>query len=90
MDIEARPRASVVRECTTLRRRAEKAADHMLQTVSSARTIARLMTNQLSKAERVRIAAIEAAAPALVEARKLPDWLHTMIRKKIADGPDPS
>jgi hypothetical protein len=43
-------------------------------------TIAR---DQLSKAESVRIAAIEAAAPALVEARRLVERFHAMLRKKI-------
>ena len=49
-------------------------------------TIAR---DQLSKAESVTIAAIEAAAPALVEARRLLERFHTMIRKKITDDLDP-
>ncbi len=48
--------------------------------------IARLMTiarDQL-KAEFVTVAAIEAGAPALTEARKLVEQFQTMIRKKIA------
>jgi transposase len=49
-------------------------------------TIAR---DQLCKAESVIIAAIEAAAPALVEARKLVEQFQTMIRKKIALELDP-
>jgi transposase len=49
-------------------------------------TIAR---DHLSKAESITIAAIEAAAPALVEARRLLEWFHTMIRRKIADDLDP-
>jgi transposase len=82
----------VVSEWTTRRRNAERAVDHMLQKVPSARTIARMMTiarDQLSKAESVTIAAIEAAAPALVEARRLLERFHTMIRKKITDDLDP-
>jgi hypothetical protein len=31
----------------------------------------------------------EAAAPAVVEARRLLEWFHTMIRKKIADNLNP-
>jgi transposase len=49
-------------------------------------TIAR---NQLSKAESVTVAAIEAGAPALTEARKLVEWFQTMIRKKITSDFDP-
>jgi transposase len=41
------------------------------------------------QAESVTIAAIEAAAPALVEARRLLERFHTMIRKKITDDLDP-
>jgi transposase len=82
----------VVSEWTARRRNAERAVGHVLQKVPSARTIARLMTiarDQLSRAESVTIAAIEAAAPALVEARRLLEWFHTMIRKKIADDLNP-
>jgi transposase len=63
----------------------------MLQKVPSARTIARLMTiaRDHLQAESVTIAAIEAAAPALVEARRLLERFHTMIRKKITDDLDP-
>jgi transposase len=82
----------VVGEWTTRRRNADRAADHILQRVPSARTIARMMIiahDQLSKAESVTIAAIEAAAPALVEARKLVERFHAMLRKKIAADLDP-
>lgn len=60
----------VVGEWAARRRRAERVSDQQLQKVSSARTIARLMTtarDQLSKAETITIAAIEAGAPASVE-----------------------
>lgn len=43
----------------------------------------------LSKADTVRIAAIEAGVPMLVEARSLIDSFHSMIRKKIADDLEP-
>jgi hypothetical protein len=65
-------------------RRAEKAASQQLQKVPSAKTIARMMTlarDQLSRAESVTVAAIEASAPALVEAQDLIDCLHAMVRR---------
>jgi transposase len=43
-------------------------------------TIAR---DHLSKADTVTIAAIEAGVPTLVDARKLIDRFHSMIRKRI-------
>jgi transposase len=49
-------------------------------------TIAR---DQLSKAESVTVAAIEAGAPALTEARKLVERFQTMIPKKITLDLDP-
>ena len=49
-------------------------------------TIAR---DQLSKADSVTVAAIEAGAPALTEARKLLERFETMIRKKITLDLDP-
>jgi transposase len=82
----------VVSEWTTRRRYAEQAVDHRLQKVPSARSIARLMTivrDQLSKAESITIAAIEAGAPALGEARKLVERFHAILRKKIAADLDP-
>jgi transposase len=82
----------VVSEWTTRRRHAEKAVDRRLQKVPSARTIARLMTiarDQLRKVESITIAAIEAGAPALVEARKLIERFHAMLRKKIVTDLDP-
>ena len=82
----------VVGEWTTRRRRAERAADQQLQKAPSAKTIARLMTiarDQLNKAESITVAAIEASAPALAEARRLVERFQTMIRKKITLDLDP-
>jgi transposase len=82
----------VVSEWTTRRRRTEKASDQQIQKVPSARTIARLMTtarDHLSKAATVTIAAIEAGVPKLVDARRLIDQFHAMIRKRIASDLDP-
>jgi transposase len=82
----------VVGEWATRRRRAEKASNRQLQRVPSARTIARLMTtarDHLSTADTVTIAAIEAGVPTLVDARKLIDRFHTMIRKRIEDDLGP-
>lgn len=75
----------VVGEWATRRRRAERADPAALSRVPSARTIARLMTigsNHLSKAESVTVAAIEAGAPMLVEARDLVASFQSMIRTK--------
>ena len=44
-------------------------------------TVAR---DHLSKADTVIIAAIEVGVPVLVEARRLMEWFHAMIRKKTA------
>ena len=77
----------VVSEWATRRRCAEKASDQQLQKVPSARTIARLMTtarDQLSNTDTVMIAAIEAGVPMLVDARRLIDQFHAMVRKQIA------
>jgi transposase len=82
----------VVAEWATRRRRAEQASNEQLHKVPSARTIARLMTtarDHLSKADAVTIAAIEAGAPALLDARDLIDRFHAMIRKKIEADLDP-
>jgi hypothetical protein len=60
-----KPLLCAVGEWTTRRQRAEKAADQQLQKAPSAKTIARLMTiarDQLSKAESITVAAIEAGA----------------------------
>lgn len=82
----------VVGEWATRRRRAEKASDQQLQKIPSARTIARLMTtarDHLSKADTITIAAIEAGVPTLVDARKLIDRFHAMIRKRTEADLDP-
>ena len=81
----------IVAEWATRRRRAEQASDR-LRKVPSARTIARSMTvarDHLSKADTVIIAAIEAGIPVLVEARRLMEWFHAMIRKKTAADLEP-
>jgi transposase len=75
----------VVTEWATRRRRADEANLERLKRTPSARTVARLMTtarDDLSRAQTVTVAAIEAAAPALVEAREIVEAFHTMIRKK--------
>ena len=79
----------VVGEWATRTRRAEKADTENLQRIPSARTIARLMTfgrDNLSKADTLTVAAIEAGIPALVEARELIAEFHTMIRHKAVAG----
>ena len=45
--------------------------------------------DHLSKADTVTIAAVEASAPMLVEARGLTDRFHSMIRKKTASDLEP-
>lgn len=82
----------VVGEWATRRRRAEEANLEQLRRTPSARTVARLMTSSrdhLSRAETVTVAAIEAAAPALVEAREIVDAFHTLVRKKTVAALDP-
>jgi len=82
----------VVSEWATRRRHAEGASDQQLHKVPSARTIARLMTmarDQLSKADAVTIAAIEAGVPMLAEARDLIDRFQAMIRRRIVAKLDP-
>jgi len=79
----------VVGEWATRRRRAETQSSEGLRKVPSARTLARLMTmahDNLSKADTVTIAAIEAGVPVLVEARELIDRFQSMIRTKAASG----
>jgi transposase len=81
----------VVTEWATRRRRADEANLERLQRTPSARTIARLMTgarDDLSRAQTVTVAAIEAAAPELVEARDIVDAFHTLIRQKKAAALD--
>jgi transposase len=75
----------VVTEWAIRRRRADEANLERLKRTPSARTVARLMTtarDDLSRAQTVTVAAIEAAAPALVEAREIVEAFHAMIRKK--------
>lgn len=82
----------VVGEWATRRRHAEQASDRQLHKVPSARTIAQLMTtarDHLSKADTVTVAAVEAGAPTLVEARDLAERFHAMIRKKAAPNLGP-
>ena len=78
-------------EWATRRRHADAAyLERMLRTLS-ARTVARLITtarDDLSRAQTVLVAAIEAAAPALVEAREVVDAFHTMVRQKKATALD--
>ena len=81
----------VVTEWATRRRRADEANLERLQRTPSARTVARMMTgarDDLSRAQTVTVAAIEAAAPALVEARDIVDAFHTLIRQKKAAALD--
>lgn len=75
----------VVSEWSTRRRRAERADAAGLQRIPSARTIARMMStgmDNLSKADSVTIATIEAGVPALVEARELVADFHAIIRRR--------
>lgn len=75
----------IVSEWATRRRRAERTDASSLTRTPSARTIARLMTicrDDLTKAETISIAAIEAGVPALVETRELIADFHAMIKTK--------
>jgi hypothetical protein len=81
----------VVGEWATRRRRTEKAADRQFRKVPAAQTIARQMTimrDDLTKADCVTIAAIEATVPALAEAGAFVERFNTMIRRKIATDLD--
>lgn len=82
----------VVTEWAARRRRSETADSGSLNRTPSARTVARLMTvgrDALTKAETVTIAAIEAGAPLLVEARGIIAAFQGMIRKKTLSDLDP-
>ena len=82
----------MVSEWAARRRRADRADAGALARAPSARTIARLMTigrDRLSKAETVTVAAIEAGAPLLVEARDIIGCFQAMIRRKSPDKLDP-
>jgi transposase len=81
----------VVAEWATRRRLTEANPTHRPRKCPSARLIARMMTtgrHQLSAADAVTVATIEAAVPALVAARDLFDRFHAMIRhRNSADLP---
>ena len=82
----------VVGEWAERRRKAEKVDGAVLSRAPSARTVARLMTigrDDLSKSETVTVAAIEAGAPLLVEAREIIAAFQVMIRKKCLADLDP-
>ncbi|MBV9509889.1 MAG: ISL3 family transposase, partial [Caulobacteraceae bacterium] len=75
----------VVTEWATRRRRADTANLERLSRTPSARTISRLLTlerDQLTRAQTLTVAAIEQAAPALIEARELMAAFHVLIRQK--------
>ena len=79
----------VVGEWATRRRRAEQAAQSGIEKMPSARRIARLMTvgrDHLNKADAIRVARIEAALPALAEARRLTDRFTDMVRNAREDA----
>lgn len=74
-----------VTEWATRRRRADKMDGEALSRVPAARTIARLLTisrENLSKAETVTVAAIEAGAPLLVDAREIIAAFQGMVRRR--------
>ena len=82
----------VVSEWATRRRRTECVTEGQLRKVPSARTIVWMMTmarDHLTKADSVIVAAIEAGAPMLTEARRLVERFQTMIRKKANKDLDP-
>lgn len=74
----------VVGEWATRRRHSEQAKHHLSRT-PSARRLARVMTverTNLSRDDAVLVRAIEAAVPALVQARRLMEQFQMMIRTK--------
>jgi transposase len=82
----------VVGEWAARRRRADEVGANAISRKPSARTIARLLTigpDRLSKAETVTVAAIEAGAPMLVEARDLIAAFQAMVRKRLPNELDP-
>jgi len=84
-DLGFRGSLRVVTEWATRRRRAEQVNIEGLMRVPSARTVARLMTTArdvLSRRQTVTVAAIEAAVPALVQAREIVGAFHALIRRK--------
>jgi len=63
-----------------------------LRKIPSTRTIVWMLTmarDHLTKADSVSVAAIEAGAPLLTEARRLVERFQTMIRKKSNNDLDP-
>ena len=78
----------VVGEWATRQRRAERASPTGAGKSPPARRIARLLTtgrDHLSKADSVLVAQIEAALPALAQARLLADQFTSMVRNRSAD-----
>ncbi|MGH1574301.1 ISL3 family transposase [Methylobacterium sp. P31] len=78
----------VVGEWTTRRRRSEQVPAGTPGKVPSARLLARLMTtgrDSLTRAEALTVATIEAAVPALDEARSLLSGFQAMIRERRPD-----
>lgn len=74
-----------VTEWATRRRRADKMDGEALSRTPAARTIARLLTislENLSKAETVTVAAIEAGVPLLVDAREIIAGFQAMVRRQ--------
>lgn len=82
----------VVTEWATRRRRSEGATSGGIGKTPSARLLARLMLtarDQLTKADAIVVAAIEAAVPALVTVRDLIERFQAMIRGRNAEALDP-
>ena len=78
-------------EWATRQRRAERALPIGIGKSPPARRIARLLAigrDHLSKADAVLVAQIEAALPALVQARLLADRFTSMVRNSSADQLD--
>lgn len=79
----------VVGEWATRQRRAEQAVPSGTEKSPPARKIARLLTigrDHLSKTDAIRVARIEAALPALAEARRLTDRFTDMVRNAREDA----
>lgn len=82
----------VVGEWATRQRRAERALPIGIEKSPPVRRIARLPTmgrDHLSKADAILVAQIEAALPALAQARLLADQFTSMVRNSSADQLDP-
>ena len=94
-DLKARGFHGVLRTVTewaTRRRRADKMDGEALSRAPAARTIARLLTvsrDDLSKAETVTVAAIEAGVPLLVEAREIIAGFQSVVRRRALAELDP-